>query len=71
MKLKSKNFWSVVMIIFIIAFDQITKYFAKSALYPDKAKKYRSRLFAFQRRKMVFYSFNGIGCCMYSGLYVY
>ncbi len=40
MKLKSKNFWSVVMIIFIIAFDQITKYFAKSALYPDKAKNF-------------------------------
>ncbi|MGN1201651.1 MAG: signal peptidase II [Eubacterium sp.] len=37
MKFKNKNIWSVVMIILIIAFDQITKYFAKSALYPDKA----------------------------------
>ena len=38
MKLKNKNIWSVFMIIVIIATDQITKYFAKSYLYPDKAK---------------------------------
>lgn len=38
MKLKNKNIWCVVMIVLIVAFDQITKYFAKSALYPDKAK---------------------------------
>lgn len=37
MKLKNKNIWSVFMIICIVAFDQITKYFAKSQLYPNKA----------------------------------
>lgn len=36
--LKSKKFWCPVMIILIVAFDQITKYLAKSFLYPDKAK---------------------------------
>lgn len=38
MKIKNKNIWSVFMIIVIIAIDQITKYFAKAALYPDGAK---------------------------------
>lgn len=38
MKFKNKNIWSVVMMIMIVAFDQITKYIAKSYLYPDKAK---------------------------------
>lgn len=38
MKLKNKNIWSVFMIIVILAIDQVTKYFAKSYLYPDKAK---------------------------------
>lgn len=37
MKLKNKNIWVVVMMTFIVIFDQITKYFAKSALYPDKS----------------------------------
>lgn len=38
MKIKNKNIWSVFMIIVILAIDQVTKYFAKSYLYPDKAK---------------------------------
>lgn len=38
MKLRNKNIWVFVMMIFIIAFDRITKYFTKSYLYPDKAK---------------------------------
>lgn len=38
MKIKNKNIWSVFMIIVIVAIDQITKYFAKAALYPDGAK---------------------------------
>lgn len=37
MRLRNKNIWCSVMIIMIIAFDQITKYIAKSTLYPDKA----------------------------------
>lgn len=37
MKLKNKNIWSVFMIIAIVAIDRITKCFAKSGLYPDKA----------------------------------
>lgn len=37
MRLRNKNIWCLVMIIMIIAFDQITKYIAKSTLYPDKA----------------------------------
>lgn len=36
MRLRNKNIWCPVMIIMIIAFDQITKYIAKSTLYPDK-----------------------------------
>lgn len=38
MKLRNKNIWVVVMAVFIIAFDQITKYLAKSHLFPDKTK---------------------------------
>lgn len=37
MRLRNKNIWSVIMIVIIVLIDQITKYFAKSALYPDKA----------------------------------
>lgn len=37
MRLRNKNIWCSVMIIMIIVFDQITKYIAKSTLYPDKA----------------------------------
>ena len=36
-KLNNKNIWSVVMMALIIAFDQITKYLAKSYLAPDKS----------------------------------
>ena len=32
MKLKNKNIWCAVMVVLIVAFDQITKYFAKSYL---------------------------------------
>ena len=35
--LKSKKFWCPVMIVLIIAFDQLTKYLAISFLYPDNA----------------------------------
>lgn len=38
MKLKNKNFWCAVMILVIIAIDQITKYFAKLYLYGKNAK---------------------------------
>lgn len=38
MKIKSKNFWVLVMIVLIVAFDRITKILAKSYLFPDKAK---------------------------------
>lgn len=37
MKLNNKNIWSPLLIIVIIALDQITKYAAKSQLYPDKS----------------------------------
>lgn len=40
MKFKSKNLWAVVMIILIIAFDRLTKYLAKAALYPNKAENF-------------------------------
>ena len=33
MRLRNKNIWSVIMIVIIVLIDQITKYFAKSALY--------------------------------------
>ncbi len=33
MNLKSKNFWSTVMIVLIVAFDQFTKYLVKLYLY--------------------------------------
>jgi signal peptidase II len=39
-KLKNKNIWCTVMILLIVAFDQITKYFAKATLYPDKYKNF-------------------------------
>lgn len=35
--IKSKNFWSAVMIVLIVAFDQLTKYFAKLYLYGKSA----------------------------------
>lgn len=37
MKLKNKNIWSVFMMLVIIFIDRLTKYFAKSYLYPDKS----------------------------------
>ncbi|MCM1113916.1 MAG: signal peptidase II [Clostridium sp.] len=40
MKFRNKNIWSVVMIIIIIAIDQLTKYFAKLYLYPDGVKNF-------------------------------
>ena len=62
MKLKNKNIWSVVMIIVIIAIDQITKYFAKSALYPDKAKDFINGFIEFRYAEntgMAFSMFSG------------
>ena len=40
MKLKNKKIWCTVMIILIVAFDQITKYFAKACLYGKGAKQF-------------------------------
>lgn len=37
---KNKNFWCIVMILSIIAFDQLTKYFAKAYLYGNDAKNF-------------------------------
>lgn len=62
MKLKNKNIWSVVMIIVIIAIDQVTKYFAKSALYPDKAKDFINGFIEFRYAEntgMAFSMFSG------------
>lgn len=62
MKLKNKNIWSVVMIMVIIAIDQITKYFAKSALYPDKAKDFINGFIEFRYAEntgMAFSMFSG------------
>lgn len=38
MKLKNKKIWCAVMIIVIVAIDQITKYFAKTYLLGNGAK---------------------------------
>ena len=38
MKLKNKKIWCTVMIVIIVAIDQITKYFAKAYLYGKGAK---------------------------------
>ena len=38
MKLKNKKIWCTVMIVIIVAIDQITKYFAKACLYGKGAK---------------------------------
>ncbi len=37
MKLKNKNIWCVVMIVLIVLFDQVTKYFARLYLYGKPA----------------------------------
>lgn len=62
MKLKNKNIWSVVMIILIVVFDQITKYFAKSALYPDKAKDFIKGFVEFRYAENT-----GVAFSMFSG----
>ncbi|MDE5973049.1 MAG: signal peptidase II [Eubacterium sp.] len=62
MKLKNKNIWSVVMIIAIIAIDQVTKYFAKSALYPDGDKDFIKGFIEFRYAEntgMAFSMFSG------------
>lgn len=62
MKLKNKNIWSVFMIIVIIAIDQVTKYFAKSYLYPDKAKDFIKGFIEFRYAEntgMAFSMFSG------------
>ncbi len=62
MKLKNKNIWSVVMIIVIIAIDQITKYFAKSYLYPNGAKNFIQGFIEFRYAEntgMAFSMFSG------------
>ena len=62
MKLRNKNLWSAVMIIVIIAIDQLTKYFAKSALYPDKAKDFIKGFIEFRYAEntgMAFSMFSG------------
>lgn len=61
-KLKNKNIWSAVMIILIVAFDQLTKYFAKSALYPDKAKDFIKGVVEFRYAENT-----GVAFSMFSG----
>lgn len=62
MKLNNKNIWSPVMIVLIIAFDQLTKYFAKSALYPDKAKDFIKGFIEFRYAENT-----GVAFSMFSG----
>lgn len=62
MKLRNKKIWSVVMIILIILFDQVTKYFAKSALYPDKAKDFIKGFVEFRYAENT-----GVAFSMFSG----
>lgn len=62
MKLKNKNIWSVVMIILIVAFDQLTKYFAKLYLYPDKSKDFIKGFVEFQYAENT-----GVAFSMFSG----
>lgn len=60
--LKNKNLWCVVMIIFITAFDQVTKYFAKANLYPDHAKVFIKNFLEFRYAENT-----GIAFSMFSG----
>lgn len=60
--LKSKNFWSAVMIILIVAFDQITKYFAKIYLYGKEAKTFIKGVIEF-----VYTENTGVAFSMFSG----
>lgn len=62
MRLKNKNIWSVVMIILIVIFDQVTKYIAKSALYPDKAKDFIKGFVEFRYAENT-----GVAFSMFSG----
>ena len=62
MKLRNKNIWSVLMIVLIILFDQITKYFAKSTLYPDKAKDFIKGFVEFRYAENT-----GVAFSMFSG----
>ena len=60
--MKNKNIWSVFMMIVIIAIDQVTKYFAKSYLYPDKAKDFIKGFIEFRYAEntgMAFSMFSG------------
>lgn len=64
MKLNNKNIWSPVMIVMIIAFDQITKYIAKSQLYPDKSADFIKGVVEFRYAEntgVAFSMFNGGG----------
>ena len=47
MKLKNKKIWCTVMIIVIVAIDQITKYFAKTYLLGNGAKPFIKGVVAF------------------------
>lgn len=62
MKLNNKNVWSPVMMILIIAFDQLTKYLAKSALYPDKVKDFIKGFLEFRYAENT-----GVAFSMFSG----
>ena len=62
MKLNNKNIWSPILIIAIIALDQITKHFARSYLYPDKARNFISGFVEFRYAEntgMAFSMFSG------------
>lgn len=62
MKLKNKKLWCAVMILLIVAFDQITKYFAKAYLYGKGAKEFIKGVVEFvyaENTGVAFSLFNG------------
>lgn len=62
MKLKNKNIWCAIMIILIVAFDRITKYFAKLYLYGKGAKAFIKGVVEF-----VYAENTGVAFSMFSG----
>ena len=62
MKLKNKNIWCTVMIVIIVAIDQITKYFAKACLYGKGAKPFIKGVLEF-----VYAQNTGVAFSMFDG----
>lgn len=63
--LKSKNLWCTVMMIIIVAIDQVTKYFAKLYLYGEGAKDFIKGVVEFvyaENTGMAFSLFSGGRC---------